>query len=512
MTEEEFQNYNKWLETPYLENNSLSVIVTSYHIVNYTIELLESLKENILKMPNISVEVLIYEDHRENDLLQKYIENIDLRNWYYFAVPEELSTNSPTYGRTEGIKKATGKYITFIDGDDLLTNNAWKCYIKGIELLEKNKKSIISEFNVSILKENLRKDIHIKPKLNCPIENLAEDFSIGLNTRLNMKTPFWVWNRIYNSNFLKNIKIYDCLSEDRALNIQGYLKYYKTNFINLVGYIHFVNNSSNHLGIRIKQLKINRNEDYLIKLQNTRNFVKDYQFKIMSCKSLYIKNMFRPIIFNSKDIGVMSLGSNCTDVHLIDEFRFRGPLDNLRSIQGFKGISNIFNNQLEKIFFSDSYKRSPWNKLKDNDFSEGTHWVSVRTIFGNSYEMVHNDFEDLKVREELKRRIFVLKDFIKNIQQEPGHYLIYCLGSWDFKNNTFDKGGFDKGLQVLKENKLLDKVIFINTNSPDMNNYNWSAHSYIKSLGLKSIEVNMSKNFIEQSKEYFKRYLINLIK
>lgn len=285
MTEEEFKKYNEWLEDPYLENNSLSVIVTSYHTVDYTIKLLESLKENILKMPNINTEVLLYEDHRENDLLQKYVENINLKNWHYFAVPEELSTNNPVYGRNEGIKKATGNYLTFLDGDDLLTDKAWQCYIKGIELLEKDKKANISQFlTYRLLDNETNRQLNFKnPEVfkNIPIyciDKIKNNFNIYVGDANIKHSINTCWNKIYRTKSIKQLSFFDISSEDLAFNLECYAKNWWLKAINIVGYIHFVGTPT-HLGERFnKNPKYDSIESFIKnnyeKIKNSTNFLK----------------------------------------------------------------------------------------------------------------------------------------------------------------------------------------------------------------------------------------------
>lgn len=300
MTVLEFQNYNKWLETPYLENNSLSVIVTSYHTVEYTINLLDSLKENILKMPKISVEVLVYEDHRENDLLQKYVENTDLKDWYYFAVPEELSTNDSMYGRKEGIKKATGKYIAFLDGDDLLTDKAWQCYTKGIELLEKNKNIPIAKFNELLVKEKNRKEISLekiqKVYNNNILEKLHKDYILNLPEYLSYSKkihsyPYYMWNKIFKADALKNIKIF---LEERYTLIPIWVQKASTGIINICGYIHFYADD-NHLQRVIAESRKIKDSRFEREQELKKQFLVEYEESINNHYSNTLKNLLKEI-------------------------------------------------------------------------------------------------------------------------------------------------------------------------------------------------------------------------
>lgn len=514
MTSLEYQNYNKWLTTPYTEKNSLSVIVTTYHTVDYTKQILESLKENILKMPKISVEVLIYEDHRENDLLQKYVESIELKNWYYFAIPEDKSTNNSVYGRAEGIKKATGNYITFLDGDDLLTDKIWQCYTKGIELLERNKNTVISKFNVGRVKNDSRENINnLQCAININSDQIDKNFTIGINDYHTSKAPFWIWNTIIRGDFLKNIKIYNCLSEDRALNIQCFLKSSRINFINLIGYVHVYYYNNEHVQLYMKNTAdaLNRTPRYLLEVSNTKQFVKDYQTQINNQKSNSLKSIFNQMIKLSNDICVMSLGSNCTDIYAInDNIRRRGPLDNLHSKRGLATIDNVFNHKLkEKLLDADYTRKELKHSTIDNDLQSGEHYCNFETEF-EDYRMNHNDFEDKKVKEDLEKRITSLYDYINLVKKDKSCFFVYGLGLYDFEPKTkeFKKDQFQYGLNILKENNVLNKTIFINTKSPKGGYWNFSVQDYLKSLGLHTIEVEIYSGLVMNSNE--KKQINNL--
>lgn len=293
--------YNKWLETPFLKNSSLTIIVTSYHTVDYTIKLLESLKDNILKMPKVLVEVLVYEDHRENNLLQNYVENIDLKNWHYFAVPENNSTNDSMYGRLDGIKKATGKYLTFLDGDDLLTNQAFKAYLKSIQLLENNKKLLITRFGEILVKESERSNFKIDTKLKelstqKHLDKLHDNYTLNLPEYISFSKkihsfPFYMWNKVYRSSFLKNLKIY---LEERYIDIQIWLSNASTGIVNIIGYIHFYGSETHLQQVIAKSRKV-KDKRYIREQGLKEAFVKDYKSLVEKHHSNTLKNIFQDI-------------------------------------------------------------------------------------------------------------------------------------------------------------------------------------------------------------------------
>lgn len=293
--------YLKWLEQPYEKENNLSVICTSYHSVELTIKLLESLKRNILNMPKISVEVLIYEDHRVNDLLEKYVSSIDLKNWHYFAVPEDLSTNDSMYGRRKGIEIASSDYITFLDGDDLLTDDAWKAYTKSIELLENNKKLLIARFNEVLILEENRNNFdydrnQIESKIQENLNKLSKNYTLSLPDYLSLSRkvnffPYYMWDKVYRASFLKNTYLY---IEERGLDVQIWLENANTGVVNITGYVHFYG-SDNHLQRIIQESRKLKNDRFERDQILRKAFVEAYEHKVTSHRSNTLKKVFEKV-------------------------------------------------------------------------------------------------------------------------------------------------------------------------------------------------------------------------
>ena len=102
----------------------LSIVVPAYNSSRYITRLIEQLNNIVTS----EVEV-IYCDDGSSDLtttiILKYARNAKLI---------KLEHNGVSNARNVGIKKASGKYITFIDSDDLLKINEFK---NVINLLEK---------------------------------------------------------------------------------------------------------------------------------------------------------------------------------------------------------------------------------------------------------------------------------------------------------------------------------------------------------------------------------------
>lgn len=89
----------------------ISVIIPVYNLENYISECLES----ILNQTFNEYEIIVIDDgsvDRSKDIIEKYIEN-DERIKYFYQKNKGLSA-----ARNNGLQKANGEYIIFLDGDD----------------------------------------------------------------------------------------------------------------------------------------------------------------------------------------------------------------------------------------------------------------------------------------------------------------------------------------------------------------------------------------------------------
>lgn len=151
-------------------SKSLSIIIPYYNTLEYTYELLDILDKQITD----EVEVILVDDgSTKKPFINKY-------SWLRVFVKENGGVSS---ARNLGLDKITGKYVTFIDSDDLVANN----YISSI--LEKIKE----DFDYCYLSWKGFGGWNIEVKLN----KLEDEFP-----------PFNLccWNRIYKSELIKGIR------------------------------------------------------------------------------------------------------------------------------------------------------------------------------------------------------------------------------------------------------------------------------------------------------------------
>jgi glycosyltransferase involved in cell wall biosynthesis len=181
----------------------LSIIVTTYNVAQYIGQCLDSAIRQ--RMPAESFEILVIDDHSNDgtlDIVNEYAEKASNIK----VIP--LPVNTPGgfgFSANFGIKKAQGKWIGFIDGDDYASVTMFP---KMISRGEKDNADIVicdwSEYLTDIKKAKRSGDFKYYHNA------FSEDFAILPNVQ---QKNFFLsigpapWRKIYRSNFLRQNKI-----------------------------------------------------------------------------------------------------------------------------------------------------------------------------------------------------------------------------------------------------------------------------------------------------------------
>ncbi|MDA9177284.1 glycosyltransferase family 2 protein [Candidatus Pelagibacter sp.] len=186
----------------------ISVIIPYYRKKDYFLKTINSVLRQTYK--NIEI-IIIYDDEKKKELkLIKKIVSLDKRI--------HLIINKYSLGaglsRNKGIKKSKGKYIGFIDADDLWKNNKLELQIKFM----KKRNALISHTNYKIInKQNKVLNSRVAKDFN-NVNELLKSCDIGLSSvvvkkevlignclfaSLKTKEDFVLWLNILK----KNIKI-----------------------------------------------------------------------------------------------------------------------------------------------------------------------------------------------------------------------------------------------------------------------------------------------------------------
>ena len=223
---------------------SLSIIISYFNEGIYLKELLETLPDSN------KVEVIIVNDNPD--------ENIEIEG---VEVVNERKSIGAGNSRNIGIKKATGKYIMFVDSDDLLEKKTLENYLYLLD--QKDKDCFI--FKPAAFLNNTNKRSKRVDKYRKIVNNYS-----GIRSDLYKFYP--AWSKIYKLNFLvKNCIEFEEIrfSNDVIFSLRVFKKMNK--YLGVNKQIYLVRERSNSLtrkitseSVRVRLEVINRYNNFMI--------------------------------------------------------------------------------------------------------------------------------------------------------------------------------------------------------------------------------------------------------
>ncbi len=166
----------------------VSVIIPYFKKRRYILDTLNSINQQTFKKYEI---IIIYDD---NDLDELKFLNTITKNKKNIRIIKNKTNKGVGFSRNKGIKKSKGKYIAFIDADDVWEKNKLKIQI---EIMEKNKLDF-SHTSYKIIDEvgKNKGSFNIKKKLI--YRDLMKSCDIGLSTVVMRRKLF---NKFKFNNF-----------------------------------------------------------------------------------------------------------------------------------------------------------------------------------------------------------------------------------------------------------------------------------------------------------------------
>ena len=187
----------------------LSIIIPCYNVQNSISLLLNSI---FVQIKNRDVEVICVNDGSADQTLD-VLSNIRKSNQDLHIIDQE--NGGPALARNAGLDMATGEYVWFVDGDDIIDKNAIDILLHEI----KNKPTDIICFNY--------KEVDVSGNI---IQNRYQqnyDYSCtynGSEAFSKFKVPAYLWNRIIRRNLIEENSIrFGIIPEDEDFLIHTYL-------------------------------------------------------------------------------------------------------------------------------------------------------------------------------------------------------------------------------------------------------------------------------------------------
>ena len=251
-------------------NPKVSIIVPVYKSEKYIKKCIDSLVNQSLK----DIEIICVNDGSPDNSLDILLE---YSKKYNNIIIINKKNEGVWKARLDGIKKASGEYIGFLDSDDYLdTNFAEKLYNGAI----KNNSDIsICGFKRidSVTGKILSKEMGLNENYIIKMDTNPEDI-ISINTAL--------WNKIFRAEILKNLKSFSNpprILEDMMFLSLTYLSVETISFVNDYLYNYMVIPGSAMNTLKEDDIKIIKSSMIQVRKEYMRKNVSKNNLEILSC-------------------------------------------------------------------------------------------------------------------------------------------------------------------------------------------------------------------------------------
>lgn len=180
----------------------VSIIITVFNTENFVQECIESVCSQTYKQ----IEIIIVDDGSTDNsplICDKY------QNQYSFIKVIHKKNEGVSVARNVGMDNATGKYITFIDSDDLIEKNYCESFVKCAE--DNNADIVICDYKSfgrdKMLSSSFTKDlVDIQEyKKELILRTLFREFGTHINN--SVVSAGATWGKFYNLEFIRRINV-----------------------------------------------------------------------------------------------------------------------------------------------------------------------------------------------------------------------------------------------------------------------------------------------------------------
>ena len=227
---------NITLDTP-TDNTRLdiSVIIPIYNVEEYLVDCLESVKRNV---EDLAAEVLLVDDGSTDSssvIAKLYVEKV--KGFYYYR----KENGGPSSARNYGVSLARGKYLFFVDSDDMLADGI----LKKMLVIAEKRGTELTICNVARIQDRMffESDLHLRA-----FQGLREN-PVHIKWYPNLVYDSTSWNKLILRSFYINAGVYfpeGYLYEDMLPNL---MLHYCCNGVSVVretGYLWRIRTGANN--------------------------------------------------------------------------------------------------------------------------------------------------------------------------------------------------------------------------------------------------------------------------
>ena len=459
-----------------IEVNRESIIITiaivTYNLENYIIQSLDSILKGINEEQLKKLEFIICDDNSTDDTcvaIKQYFDNYPKANILLYKNEKNFRTAGHSFNY--GLKNANGKYIHFLDGDDLVNPDV---YIDFLEEVDKNidlfdyqlvsfDKKISNSFRISEFKEEFID--------NFPYRKSRNIFGKEIQS-------FTCNSKIYNVNTLKkyNLQFSETASyQDKEFNIKVYkhcptvkymkkvFSYYRCGILSnstTIKYEKF--EEHNELTKNLNKIfpkMVQDEKNYLVKLLLNANKLEVKKIVELFHKEEIFSNFYLPEGYNLFEWYnyLLQEGVICRNIQLIydviDNFT---KMKQILNFNDYKVMNYYTNNFLNEILLVSLLKNVLFRKANNiNKIKETVSKLFVRINFRETF----NYLKDLKQKEQYYDFICsLIREFSKKeitMLLNNGKYPLFLKNKKDFMDFLFSYIHNPKDGAVLKYSTIM---------------------------------------------------------
>lgn len=216
---------------------SISILIPAYNCSKYIEKTLQSI---FAQKYGGRIEIVIGYDTKSTDDTLTKIENIYSP---YDIIIDSDNDSSIGEGRNRLFKFATGDFVLFMDSDDLITNTLVQ---NAIELFTKVPELQVVSYKYKFVNESKSEQFY---QSHCGVEHPKYEIMKSIDVMhawwMSRKCTICAWGYIYRREFLKDVTFPNYShGEDQIFVLRSMLKTDKVGFIDMIGYVYIIHESS----------------------------------------------------------------------------------------------------------------------------------------------------------------------------------------------------------------------------------------------------------------------------
>ena len=184
------------------ENIKISVILPVYNVERYIPQCLDSIINQTYK----NLEIICVDDGSTDNSLEIIKQYAQRDDRIIVISQENLSQGA---ARNSGLQVATGNYISFVDPDDWLANDAYEVIVEEINKLNPDVLQFEHKLYIEALKEytNSKLSKEYKRRVNIDIASINSYSFSDIKVKNLLKFQSCCWDKVYKREFLINNNI-----------------------------------------------------------------------------------------------------------------------------------------------------------------------------------------------------------------------------------------------------------------------------------------------------------------